>query len=130
MAIIGIGVDVIEIDRMHRALSHATRGARFKQRVFTAAERAYCEKRRGWAQSYAARFAAKEAVMKALGRSGPWGFPWLDIEVVSTASGVPTIRLHGDAAARAARLGAARIHVSLSHDGDTAIAHAIAEGDA
>jgi holo-[acyl-carrier protein] synthase len=129
MAIVGIGVDVVEIERVRAALAHATRGDRFKRRVFTAGEQAYCDARKGWAQSYAARFAAKEAVMKALGASGPWGFPWLEIEVVSVESGVPGIRLSGDAAARAVALGAARVHVSLSHDRKTAVAQAIAEGD-
>ena len=127
MAILGVGVDVVEVERVRRVISRGTVGRRFKRRVFTAAERDYCEARsRSW-QSYAARFAAKEAVMKALGLEGRWGFPWPEIEIVSTASGSPRVVLHGRVAARARRLHAGRVHVSLSHAHEVAVANAVVE---
>lgn len=125
--IVGIGVDLAEVDRIRDALERAGTGERFKQRVFTAGEQAYCERRRGKYESYAARFAAKEAVMKALGRG--WGreVGWTDIEVVRERGGRPTIRLYGRTAAYAARLGIRRIALALTHTADTAMAQAIAE---
>lgn len=120
--IVGTGVDLIAVDRIARALEHPTRGTRFRAKVFTAAEIAYCDRRRNAAQSYAARFAAKEAVMKALGAF----FPWRDIEVIRGA-GPPQIRLSGRAAHRARELGVTRFLLSLAHTREFAIASVVAE---
>jgi len=122
--IVGVGVDIVEVARIRAAVERPTTGARFRTRVFTPEERAYCERRRNAAESFAARFAAKEAVMKALGRL----LGWCDIEVVRT-DGPPGVRLHGRAAARAAALGVQRISLSLSHTAELAIAHVIAESE-
>ena len=125
--VIGTGIDLAEIDRIEQALA-ARHGARFRDRVYTAGEQKYCESRgRGRAQSYAARFAAKEAVMKALGTGYAKGVWWRDIEVVRE-SGAPQLVLHGGAAARAAALGITRWHLSLTHTAGQALAYVIAEG--
>ncbi len=127
MAILGIGIDVVEVERMRAAVGHVTRGERFKERVFTAGERAYCDSRADGAPSYAARFAAKEALMKALGPAAPWGFPWHEIEVERDESGRPSIRLHGRTAARTAAFGVRAIHLSLSHERSVAMAQVVVE---
>ncbi len=127
MAVVGIGTDVVRVERVARAIGHPERGGRFLARVFTEGERRDCEARGRAAEGFAARFAAKEAVMKALGASGPWGFAWGEIEVVRVASGAPQVRLSGGAAERARRLGVGRLHVSISHERDVAIAFALAE---
>ena len=128
MAILGTGVDLAEVARVRAALENARTGARFRARVFTAGEQAYCEERgRGRYESYAARFAAKEATMKALGVG--WGrhAGWLDIEVVRASGGRPELVLAGSAAARAAVLGVGRFHLALTHTAETALAQVIAE---
>lgn len=128
MAIVGTGVDLIEVERVQRALSRPATGERFRQRVFTENEIAYCESRgRPRYQSYAARFAAKEAVMKALGTGWNRHVGWNDIEVLRQRGRAPTIVLHGKAAQFAARCGIARIHLSLSHTPSLAIAYVAAE---
>ena len=120
--ILGTGVDIAEVPRIRAAIENPRTGERFRARVYTAEEIAYCTKRRNWQESFAARFAAKEAMMKALGRA----FGWRDIEVVR-GTGAPTIRLHGRAAARAEELGIRHIHLSLSHTAELAIAYVVAE---
>jgi holo-[acyl-carrier protein] synthase len=130
MAIVGTGVDLAEVERVRAALEDPRTGVRFKARVFTAGEQRYCERRGvGRYQSYAARFAAKEAAMKALGHG--WGrhVGWLDVEVVRADDGRPTLRLHGKAAATAAALGAVRFHVALTHTRATAAAQVLLEDD-
>ena len=124
--IVGIGVDLAEVDRIRDALERST-GARFRDRVYTAGEQAYCERRRRKYESYAARFAAKEAVMKALGRGWSREIGWTEIEVVRERGGRPTIRLHGNAAQYAKRLGVRTIALALTHTAQTAMAQAIAE---
>jgi holo-[acyl-carrier protein] synthase len=124
--IVAVGTDVIEVERIARAVDHPQRGARFRARVYTDGEIAYCTKRRRHAESFAARFAAKEAVMKALGTGYAKGVWWRDIEVVRS-SGPPRIVLHGGAAARAAAMGITHWHLSLTHTGGQALAHVIAE---
>ncbi len=120
------GVDLIEIERVRAAVEQ--HGQRFLQRVYTAAEIDCC---RGRIESLAARFAAKEAVAKTLG-TGLWrsGVAWTDIEVLKEASGAPSLRLHGAAAARAAELGLVTWAVSLSHDRKQAIAFVVAQSSA
>ncbi|HEY8514211.1 MAG TPA: holo-ACP synthase [Candidatus Binatia bacterium] len=127
--VIATGVDLAEIDRIERALA-ARHGARLRDRVFTPGEQRYCESRgRGRAQSYAARFAAKEAVMKALGVG--WGrhAAWHEIEVVRERGGPPRIELSGSAAATARRLGIVRLSLSLTHAANLAMAFVVAEGE-
>ena len=128
--IVAIGNDLAEVDRIRTALEDTRTGARFRNRVYTIAEQEYCEGRRaGKYQSYAARFAAKEATMKALGRG--WGryVGWLDIEVVRRRGSRPEIILHGKAKEYAASLGIARFHLALTHTAVLAEAQVIAEGE-
>lgn len=125
--IVAIGTDAIEVERVQRAVDHPQWGESFRQRVFTSGEIAYCLKRARYSESFAARFAAKEAVMKALGTGYGRGVWWRDIEVVR-ASGRPTIVLHGGALQRAAEIGVARWHLSLTHTAGQALAHVVAEG--
>lgn len=121
--VVGIGTDIVEIARIEKAV----RRAAFKERVFTRGEQAYAEGRGAQAQaSYAARFAAKEAVMKALG-TGLRGGALTEIEVTCDALGAPHAALRGAFAARAQALGVARIHVSLSHSRAYATAVCILE---
>ena len=114
------GVDLIEIDRVAGTLERY--GERFLRRIFTPGEIAYC---RGRAPNLAARFAAKEAVMKCLG-TGFRGVGWRDVEVVRAPSGAPSPRLHGRALRRAERLGVTEIGISLSHSRGFAMAFAVA----
>lgn len=127
MAVAGVGVDCCEVARIRRALSAAS-GPRFRERVFLPAEQAYCEAR-GPArfQSYAARFAAKEAAMKVLGTGWGRGVGWQDIEVVGAAGHPPALRLHGAAATAARRLGIGRWFLSLSHTARVAVAVVVGE---
>lgn len=120
----GIGTDIVEIDRVRRAVERS--GRRFLERVFTPAEIAYCGARKDCYASLAARFAAKEAVIKALG--GLKGGRWVEVEVRRNEVGCPEILLHGTAAARAREIGIARVLISLSHSRDYALAFAMATG--
>ena len=126
--ILGVGVDLIEVARIQRALENPRIGQRVRQRVFTDGEVEYCEKRKRKYESYAGRFAAKEAVMKALGRG--WGrkVGWIDIEVVLAVSGEPGISLHDKASSFARELGIERFSLSITHTESYAIAYLIAEG--
>lgn len=123
--ILGVGVDIIEVDRIVAALER--RGSRFLQRVFAPEEAAVCSSRKQRGPCFAARFAAKEAAMKALGCGwGPVG--WTDIVVQRAADGRPTLRLEGAAARLAKEKGVEVIHISLSHVAATAVAYAVAWG--
>ena len=125
--ILGVGVDVCDVDRIRRALEAST-GARFRDRVFTAAEQTYCEaRRRGRFASYAARFAAKEAGMKALGTGWAQGVGWRDFEVVREGGEAPRLVLHGKAAEIARRRGMARWLLALSHTDVSALASVVVE---
>jgi holo-[acyl-carrier protein] synthase len=126
--IISTGVDLAEVGRIQAAIEDARIGKRFRARVFTADEIAYCEKKqRGKYESYAGRFAAKEAVMKALGRG--WGAKvrWLDIEVARARSGKPEIVLHDKTAELAAELGIRRWALSITHTREHGLAFVVAE---
>lgn len=125
--IFGIGVDLAEVDRIRDALERADTGERFRVRVFTPGEQAYCERRARKYESYAARFAAKEATMKALGRGWGRDVGWTEIEVVRAPGARPEIRLHGKTAALARRLGIRRFALALTHTAETAMAEVIAE---
>lgn len=116
------GVDLVEIDRVAAVIGRW--GDRFLTRVFTDAERAYC---RGRVPELAVRFAAKEAVSKALG-TGIVGMAWRDIEVVPDPRGKPLVVLHNRASARATELGLTAFEISLSHSRDMAIAMVVAQG--
>jgi len=129
MAIVGTGVDIVEVERVERALTRLVTGTRFRLRVFTESEIAYCESRgRPRYQSYAARFAAKEAAMKAMGTGWNRNVGWREIEVVRERGHAPTITLHGKTAQFARRCDIARFHLSISHTATLAIAYVIAEG--
>jgi holo-[acyl-carrier protein] synthase len=126
--IAGTGIDVIEVDRIERALTRPGTGERFRDRVFTPGEVRYCESRgRPRFQSYAARFAAKEATMKALGTGWNRDVGWSEIEVVRERGKPPTIALSGKAAAFARRKQITGFHLSITHTAREAIAHVIAE---
>ena len=121
--VIGVGVDLCAVARMERACEKA----HFMERVFTEGERAYLDaKGKGRAQSAAAMFAAKEAVAKALGTGFSSGIMPEQIEVTHDACGAPQIALHGAAKERLSALGGARVMISLSHEGETAAAFAMA----
>jgi holo-[acyl-carrier protein] synthase len=124
--IVGTGIDLCEVERIEKALA-APHGPRFRERVFTAGEVAYAESKANRAERYAARFAAKEAGMKALGTGWRNGLGWRDLEVVNLPSGRPTLRLHGEAAEIAKRLGVRSISLSLTHTVGQAMALVILE---
>ena len=128
--IISTGVDLTEVERIKAALEHARIGRRFRARVFTQREISYCDsKRRGRYESYAGRFAAKEAVMKALG----WGWGakarWLDIEITRARSGKPEVALHDKTAQLAAQLGIRRWVLSITHTKEHSLAFVIAQDE-
>jgi holo-[acyl-carrier protein] synthase len=123
--IISIGIDIIEVRRIREVL---TRTPRFAERVFTSAERTYCEGRGAVsAQHYAARFAAKEAALKALQTGWRGGIGWQDVEISSRDGGAPYLRFHGQVEALFAASGATAAHLSLSHTSEHAIAEVILE---
>ncbi len=123
--IIGTGIDLERVVRVEQAITR--HGERFLQRVFTEGERRYCDSKANRMERYTARFAAKEAAMKALGTGWSHGVRWRDIEVARQPSGRPTIVFHGVAAEIAAKLGVAHAALSLSHTSEQAIAHVILE---
>lgn len=124
MQVIGLGTDLVEVDRFRLALE---RRAQLAERLFSDDERSYAFGQPDPAKSLAARFGAKEAVMKALG-VGLWRFPFRDVEVVRRRGGAPTLVLHGRAAALAAELGVHDWRLSLTHTDTIAMAVAIAIG--
>jgi len=123
--IVGTGIDIAEVPRI--AYSIERFGSRFIQRVFTEGEIRYCESKANRAERYAARFAAKEAAMKALGTGWNYGVRWRDVEVVREPGGRPTIRFRGKAAEFAARIHAKNVSLSLTHTRDQAMASVILE---
>jgi len=125
--IVGTGVDIAEVDRIQAAVKRF--GDRFLRRVFTPAEVSYCMAKPNAAERLAARFAAKEAGMKAIGTGLRHGITWQDVEVVRLPGQRPVLQFHGKAAEFAARLGCQRTHLSLSHTKEQAIAHVILEGE-
>ncbi len=123
--IIGLGIDIAEVDRMEATIRR--RGEPFLKRVFTPAEIRYCEKHRRKFERYAARFAAKEATMKALGTGWGNGVRWVDLEVARESSGKPTMRLAGRARELADNMGVRNISLSITHSGNLAFAEVIFE---
>lgn len=123
--IISIGIDIIEVARVREVIA---RTPRFSERVFTEQERAYCVGRGTVAaQHFAARFAAKEAALKALRTGWAGGVAWQDVEVVSEETGAPAIRFHAHALRLFQQSGATHAHLSLSHTNEHAIAQVILE---
>ena len=124
--ILGLGTDMIEISRIERSVEQF--GERFLHRVFTSGEIAYCQrKKKHAAESFAARFAAKEAGAKALGTGISRGVTWKEIEVRREPSGRPTLHLTGRARELADQIGIARLSLSLTHSRDLALAVVVAE---
>jgi holo-[acyl-carrier protein] synthase len=126
--IVGSGIDLAEIGRIERAIERY--GARFLDRIYTPAEQAYCLRKRRSAESFAGRFAAKEAGAKALGTGISFGVHWLEIEIVRKPTGQPTLAFHGRAAQIAARLGVVRSSISITHTADLAMASVVLEDKA
>jgi holo-[acyl-carrier protein] synthase len=123
--IIGTGVDIAEVPRIRETIERF--GDRFLTRIFTDGEIRYCEGKANKCERYAARFAAKEAGMKALGTGWSRGVRWRDIEVVRPRGQRPTIQFHGQAATIAAKLGTKNINLSITHTSEQALAHVILE---
>jgi holo-[acyl-carrier protein] synthase len=123
--IVGLGLDIAEVDRISAAI--ARHGAPILERLYTPREVAYCERHKNKFERYAARFAAKEAAMKALGTGWRHGVRWRDIEVVNAPGGKPTLMLAGIARAFAEQLGVTAISLTITHSGNLALAQVIFE---
>lgn len=123
--IIGMGVDLAEVQRVRAAIER--RGERILRRLFTAKERAYCERSRNKYERFAGRFAAKEAAMKALGTGWRRGIRWVDLEVVREPGGRPSLALHGQAKKTGEKLGVEHIALSITHTASLAFAQVIFE---
>src|SRR5579871_4367559 len=123
--IVGTGVDIAEVPRIAASIERF--GERFLQRIFTDGEIRYCDSKANRVERYAARFAAKEAAMKALGTGWNYGVRWRDVEVTRQPGGRPTMTFHGKAAEFAARLGTKHVALSLTHTSEQALAQVILE---
>jgi holo-[acyl-carrier protein] synthase len=123
--ILGTGVDLAEVPRIRASIERY--GRRFIDRIYTPAEIAYVERKANRFERYAARFAAKEAGMKAIGTGWRRGVRWQDFEVANLPSGKPTLTLHGVAARFAEKLGVRTISLSLTHTAELGMAHVILE---
>lgn len=123
--IVGTGIDIAEVPRIADSIERF--GDRFLNRIFTEGERRYCDSKANRVERYAARFAAKEAAMKALGTGWRHGIRWRDIEVTREPSGKPTLRLSGVAREFADRMGVRHISLSITHSGNVALAQVILE---
>jgi holo-[acyl-carrier protein] synthase len=125
--IVGIGIDLVETQRVRHALTR--HGDRARRRLFSARELADCEERADAGECLAARFAAKEAALKALGTGKLPTIRWTDLEVFRTGAGRPQLELGGEARAQAERLGATKVWVSMSHEAGLACAVVVLEGE-
>lgn len=123
--ILGMGVDLAEVNRVQRSVDRY--GERFLSRIYTATERSYSMRKRNYAERLAARFAAKEAAMKAIGTGWRHGVTWKDFEVVNEQGGRPTLRLSGVATEFARKLGVKRISLSMTHTAGMALATVVLE---
>lgn len=123
--IVGTGIDIAEVPRIRQSIERF--GERFLHRIYTPGEIRYCDSKRNRVERYAARFAAKEAAMKALGTGWSRGVRWRDCEVVRLPGGRPTLVFHGKAGEFAARLEVKNIALSISHTVDQALAQVILE---
>lgn len=126
--IVGTGIDLAEVPRIRASIERY--GERFLHRIYTPLERAYVERKANKYERYAARFAAKEAGMKALGTGWRRGVTWQDFEVANLPSGRPTLRLHGVAGRIAGELGVTSISLSLTHTAESGMAFVIFEREA
>lgn len=122
--ILGIGTDIIKVERIQKSMEA---NPRFGEKLFTPAETAYCEARASKYQSFAARFAAKEAMMKALGTGWNEQVHWLNIEVLREGDDAPKVVLHNETRVFAEKLGVRVIHLSSSHEKDHATAFVVLE---
>ena len=127
MRIHAIGADIVECLRIARMIER--HGELFVSRVYTEAEIDYCSTRKAATQHYAGRWAAKEAVLKALGTGWRRGISWRDIEILNDRHGAPIVKLHGGAYDVAGSAGIRQIHLSISHCRSHAVAYVIAERD-
>ena len=125
VALAGIGCDVVEVDRLRRELARPDGG--FRDDVFTPSEIAYCAGKRWPERHFAARFAAKEALLKALGTGARRWSAWREVEVVRDGAGAPSLTLHGRVHRRSADLGVRRVRVSLAHTATVAMASVVLE---
>jgi holo-[acyl-carrier protein] synthase len=123
--ILGTGVDLAEVRRIRASIERY--GDKFVRRIYTPREIAYVERKANKYERYAARFAAKEAGMKAIGTGWSSGVTWQDFEVANLPSGRPTLKLHGRAAAIAVRLGVQAVYLSITHTAELGMAHVILE---
>jgi holo-[acyl-carrier protein] synthase len=123
--IVGTGTDLAEVGRIRDAIARF--GRRFVERVFTAAEIAYVERKANRFERYAGRFAAKEAGMKAIGTGWRRGVRWQDFEVANLPSGKPTLRFHGEAARIAAAIGVKNVSLSITHTAELGMAFVVLE---
>jgi holo-[acyl-carrier protein] synthase len=123
--IVGTGIDLAEVARIRSSIERF--GTKFTDRIFTPGEVAYVERKANKFERYAARFAAKEAGMKAIGTGWKRGVRWKDFEVANLPSGKPTLRLHGVAAEFAARLNVRNVSLSITHTAELGMAHVILE---
>jgi holo-[acyl-carrier protein] synthase len=123
--IVGTGVDLAEVDRIQRSIERY--GEKFIKRIYTPGEIAYVERKANKFERYAARFAAKEAGMKAIGTGWRHGVTWQDFEVANLRTGKPTLLLHGVAARYAEKLGVKNIALSITHTAALGMAHVILE---
>jgi holo-[acyl-carrier protein] synthase len=123
--IVGTGIDIAEVPRIRQAIERF--GDRFLNRIYTEGERRYCDSKANRVERYAARFAAKEAAMKALGTGWNHGVRWQDCETVRMPGGRPTMAFHGKANEFAAKLGVKNAALSISHTAEQAIAQVILE---
>src|ERR1700751_989644 len=125
--IVGTGIDITEVPRIAATISRF--GERFLHRVFTKGEILYCDSKANRAERYAARFAAKEAAMKAIGTGWNHGVTWRDVEVRRTPGSRPTMEFHNKAGEFFRKLGAARAHLSITHTKESAMAQVILESE-
>lgn len=123
--IVGTGIDIAEVPRIRQAIERF--GERFLRRIYTEGEIRYCERKANRVERYAARFAAKEAAMKALGTGWNYGVRWRDCEVVRQPGGRPTMKFHGRAAEFAQKLSVTNAALSLTHTSEQAMAQVILE---
>jgi holo-[acyl-carrier protein] synthase len=123
--IVGTGIDLAEVPRIKASIERF--GAKFIGRIYTPAEIEYVERKANKYERYAARFAAKEAGMKAIGTGWKRGVRWQDFEVVNLPSGKPTLKFHGVAAEFARKLGVRNVALSLTHTAELGMAHVILE---
>ena len=125
--IVGTGIDVVEVPRLAAAIERF--GNRFLQRIFTQGEIRYCQSKANRVERFAARFAAKEAAIKAIGTGWSRGVTWQDVEVKRSPGGRPTMVFHRRAAESFQKLGAARAHLSITHTEHSAMAQVILESE-